>query len=81
MGQNVQVTKMSIADMRMLRWMCGKTRNDRIKNANIHNRLGVTQIEDKLRDNRLWWFGHICHMSTDAVVRRNDMIIGSNNTK
>ena len=42
--------------MRMLRWMCGKTRNDRIRNANIRDMVGVAPIEDKLRENRLRWF-------------------------
>ena len=44
-----QVTKMSVADMRMLRWMCGKTRND----ISIHDIVQVAPIEDKLRENRL----------------------------
>ena len=33
--------KMSIPEMRMLRWMCGKSRNDRIRNANIHDMVKV----------------------------------------
>ena len=51
-----QVIKMSIAEMRLLRWMCGKTGNDRIRNANIRDMVGVASIEDKLRENRLRWF-------------------------
>ena len=61
--------------------MCGKTRKDRIRNANIRNMVGVALIEYKLRDNRLWWFGHICRRHTHAVVRRSDMIICSHNTR
>ena len=38
--------------MRMLRWMCGKTRKDIIRNANIHDMVGAAPIEDKLRENR-----------------------------
>ena len=38
--------------------MC-KTRNDRIRNANIRDMIGVAPIEDKLRENTLRWFGHI----------------------
>ena len=37
----------------------------------------VAPIEDKLRKNRLRWFGYICHRPTDAVIRRSDMILGS----
>ena len=45
--------KMSVAEMRMLRWMCGKTRKDRIRNVNIRSMVGVAPIEDKMRENRL----------------------------
>ena len=59
--------------------MC-KTRNDRIRNANIRDMIEVALIEDKLRENRLRWFGHICRKPMDAVERRSDMIIGSDHT-
>lgn len=38
---------------RMLRWMCGKTRRDRIRNETIGELVGVASIKDKLRENRL----------------------------
>ncbi|RXH99177.1 hypothetical protein DVH24_011502 [Malus domestica] len=34
------------------------TRNDRIKIENIRSKVGVTIIEDKIRENQLRWFGH-----------------------
>ena len=45
--------------MRILRWICGKTLKDRIRNKHIVEMVGVAPIEDKMRENRLWWFGHI----------------------
>ena len=63
--------------MRMMQWMCSKIRNDRIRNASIHDMVGIAPIEDELRDNRLRCFGHICPRPIDAVVRRSDIIIGS----
>ena len=39
--------------MRMVSWMCGKTRRDRIRNANFRDMIKVALIEDKIRDNRL----------------------------
>ena len=62
--------------MRMLRWMCDKTRN-----ANIRDMVGFAPIEDKVIENRFMWFGHICRKCTNEVVRRSDMVIGSDNTR
>ena len=43
--------------------------------------VGVAPIEDKLRENKLRWFGQKCRRPTDVVVRRNNMIIGNDNTR
>ena len=56
------VHKMNIEEMRMLRWMCGHTRKDKIRNEDIRGKIGVADIEDKMRGNRLRWFG--CEMKT-----------------
>ncbi|KAG5565645.1 hypothetical protein RHGRI_001531 [Rhododendron griersonianum] len=73
--------KMSVAEMRMLRWICGKTRRDRIRNETVREMVGVAPIEEKLRENRLRWFGHVYRRPGDAVVKRADMIaLGSNAT-
>ncbi|GMP49664.1 hypothetical protein CsSME_00016582 [Camellia sinensis var. sinensis] len=68
------VDKMSVAEMRMLRLMCGKTRQDRIRNECIWEWVGVAPIEDKLRENRLRWFGHIQRRPTEVVVKRCDAV-------
>ena len=62
--------KISIAEMRMLRWMCGKTWMDKVRNEDICSLVGVAPIEDKMRENRLQWFGHIGRRPIDAPVRR-----------
>ena len=46
------VHKMGVAEMRMLRWMCGHTRNDKIRNEDIRGKVGVAEIVGKLRENR-----------------------------
>jgi len=52
--------------MRMIRWMCGHTRFNKIINEVIRGKIGVVSIEDKMRNARLRWFGHI--RSMDAPV-------------
>ncbi|KAL5185220.1 hypothetical protein HKD37_17G048757 [Glycine soja] len=45
--------KVGVAEMRMLRWMCGKTRQDKIRNEAIRERVGVAPIVEKMVENRL----------------------------
>ena len=61
---------MKVAEMKMLRWMCWHTRMDKIRNEDIREKVGVAPMEDKMREVRLRWFGHIQRRSTDAPVRR-----------
>ena len=54
--------------------MCGKTRIEKVRNEDIRSLVGVALIEDKMRENRLRWFGHIRRRPTDAPVRRVEKI-------
>lgn len=45
--------KVSTVKMRMLRWTCDKTRQDRIKNEHIRDNLGVASTGDNLRETHL----------------------------
>jgi hypothetical protein len=66
--------------MRMLRWICGHTRRDRVQNDDIHERLGVTPVEEKLVQHRLRWFGPMQQKPAKAPIR-NGVIRRTNNKK
>ncbi|VFQ82386.1 unnamed protein product [Cuscuta campestris] len=57
--KKTHVRRLHAAEMLMLRWMCGKTRLDRISNEVIRRQVGMAPVEDKLREARLRWFGHV----------------------
>ena len=48
--------KMDVAEMRMLRWMYGKTRNDKIRNDRFREYLEVAITADKIGKTHLRWF-------------------------
>ncbi|ONL97201.1 Retrovirus-related Pol polyprotein LINE-1 [Zea mays] len=62
------VQQLSVAEMRMLCWICGHTRRDRVRNDDIRERVGVAPIEEKLMQHRLRWFGHIQRRPEEAPV-------------
>ncbi|RXH87370.1 hypothetical protein DVH24_034270 [Malus domestica] len=66
------VHKIGVAEIMMLHWMCGHTRKDKIRNEDIRGKVGIAEIEGKMRENRLRWFGHVQRRHTDASVRRYD---------
>ncbi|KAF3671555.1 hypothetical protein FXO37_07974 [Capsicum annuum] len=57
--------------MIILHSMCGLTRGDKVRNETIREKVGVASVEDKMREGRLRWFGHVMKRDTDAPVRRS----------
>jgi len=45
-----------------------------VRNEDIRNKIGVTSIEEKMREHHLRWFDHVRRRPTDAPVRRVDRI-------
>jgi hypothetical protein len=55
-----------VTEMRMLRWMCGVTRMDRIRNEYIRGSLKV--VTKKMRRNGLAWYGHVMRRDESHIT-------------
>jgi hypothetical protein len=64
----------------MLRWICGHTRRDRVRNDDIRERLVVATVEEKLMQHRLRWFGHMQQRHAEAPIH-NGVIRRTGNKK
>ena len=56
-------------DRRMLRYMAGVTRRDRVCCEEVARRCGVGMLEDALLRRRLRWFGHVDRRDALGSVR------------
>lgn len=68
--KKTQERKMEVAEMRMIRWMLGVTRRDRIKNERIRGTAKVTQMGNKMQERRLQWYGHCKRRDEEWIGRR-----------
>ena len=68
------VQRMRVAEIRMIRWICGHTRLDKIRNEVIRGKIEVASMEAKMREAGLHWFGHVRRRPRDALVRRCETI-------
>ncbi|VFQ99956.1 unnamed protein product [Cuscuta campestris] len=57
--KKAHVHQLHATEIQMSSWMCGQTRLDMIRNEVIQRRVGVAPVENKLRETRLRWFGHV----------------------
>ena len=56
--------------MRMLRWMCGVTKLDKIRNERIRGTTKVGETTKKVQQRRLKWYGHVTRKEEHYVGRR-----------
>ena len=56
--------------MRMLRWMCGVTKLDKIRNERIRGTTKVGEITKKVQERRLKWYGHVMRREEHYIGRR-----------
>ena len=65
---SLQVGKLGVAEMRMLRMEMEITKMDKVRNECVRRKVGVENIEEKIREAKLRWYGH--------VRRREDSYVG-----
>ena len=65
---------MSVIEMRMLIWISENKWNDRIWDEEIHLKIGVVPTDEKMRESRLRWFGHVQRRAINAPVRKIELI-------
>ena len=68
--KKAQEKKLDVAEMRMLRWMSGVTKLDRIRNERIRGTTKVGEISKKVQESRLKWYGHVLRREEEYVGKR-----------
>ena len=68
--KKTQERKLEVEEMKMLRWMCGVTKMDKIRNERIRGTAKVEKISKKNQGRRLQWYGHVKRREEEYVVRR-----------
>ena len=65
-----QEKRIEVTEMRMLRWMCGVTRKDKIRNEHIRGTTRVAQASKKITERRLNWYGHVMRRDGEHILRK-----------
>ncbi|KAL1457438.1 hypothetical protein WDU94_007671 [Cyamophila willieti] len=77
----IHENRLEVAEMRMLRWSCGVTRMDRIRNEVIRIKIKVTEMSKKIQERRLQWYGHVEKRDESYVHREKSRENGSKREK
>ena len=62
-----QEARLEVNEMMMLRWMCGVTRIDNIRNEHIR---GTTRASKKIIEKRLKLYGHVRRMKEGRIEKQ-----------
>ena len=65
-----QVEEMEVEEMKMLRFVMGVTKKDKIRNEYIRSTVKVERLEMKMREGRLRWYGHVMRRDQEYVGRK-----------
>ena len=66
----IQEKRIEVTEMRMLRWMCGVTRKDKIRNEHIRGTTRVAQASKKITERRLNWYGHVMMRDGEHILKK-----------
>ena len=67
---NKQVKEMEVAEMKMLRFVTGVTRKNKIRNEYIRSTVKVERLGMKMTEGRLRWYGHLMRREKEYVGRK-----------
>ena len=63
-------TRIEVTEVTMLRWMCGVTRKDKIRNEHIRGTTRVAQASKKINERRFNWYGHVMRRDGEHILRK-----------
>ena len=64
-----QVGKLEVAELKMVRWALGVTREDKIRNEYIRGMVKIAKLGEKIRGARLQWYRHVKRREAEYVGR------------
>ena len=65
-----QLEEMEVAEMKMLKFVMGVTRKDKMINEIIRGTFKVEWLEMKMREGRLRWYGYVMRRDQEYVGRK-----------
>ena len=66
-----QEKRLEVNEMRMLRWMCGVTQKDKIRNEHVTGSVNVAPVTKQITERRLkWCYGRVKRRDERYVLRR-----------
>jgi hypothetical protein len=69
--QKKHESKINAVDMCYLRSMCGKTRYDRVRNADVKRECEIKKDMKEMHESKLLrWFGHVERMSDERMTKK-----------
>ena len=74
--KEAQDNKLDVAELRMLRWMSGYTKLDRIRNEIIRGTTKVGEISKKVQESRFKCYGHVLRREYEYIGKMTWQVRG-----